>query len=142
MVSLPGVLPSQPLSFNKVDASGSTADPEQAFHTQQTGASSDMAESDTILALDADMDSTDLADASSPDELITISPDPPAMFENEPELRLQSIIFRSRNPTVLINGQMLHKGDAIAGGTVTDIQLHAVTVQRGESNIVLQLPSY
>jgi hypothetical protein len=141
MVSLPGPLPSQPPSFHKVDASGPTADPGEAFPTQQTGASADVASSNTILAPDVGTESAELADASSPDELITVPP-PPPILEREPELRLQSIIFRPRNPTVLINGQMLHKGDAIAGGTVTDIQLHAVTVQRGESNIVLKLPSY
>jgi hypothetical protein len=60
----------------------------------------------------------------------------------EPELRLQSIIYRLRNPAVVINGQMLSVGDAIAGGNVTDIQRNSVTVQRGESNIVLQLPRF
>jgi hypothetical protein len=59
----------------------------------------------------------------------------------EPELRLQSIIYRLRNPAVVINGEMLHVGEPIAGGVVTEIQRQAVTIQRGESNIVLQLPS-
>ena len=60
----------------------------------------------------------------------------------EPELRLQSIIYRLRNPAVVINGEMLHVGDSIAGGEVIDIQRHAVTVRRGESNHVMQLPRF
>jgi hypothetical protein len=60
----------------------------------------------------------------------------------EPELRLQSIIYRLRNPAVVINGEMLHVGDSIAGGEVIEIQRHAVTVRRGESNHVMQLPRF
>lgn len=66
----------------------------------------------------------------------------PTPLPREPELRLQSVIYRLRNPAVVINGQMLFLGDAIAGGHVIDIQRDSVTVQRGESNIVLQLPRF
>jgi hypothetical protein len=131
---LPDPAPSQPLSVNPVDSFISPADPVESIRPEPSGSSPSIAESDLLPAPDADLGS-DLADASVPDEQA-------ASLESEPELRLQSIIYRAGNPAVLINNQMLYRGDPIAGGIVTDIQLQAVTVLRGESNIVLKLPSF
>jgi hypothetical protein len=65
-----------------------------------------------------------------------VSPPVPA------ELKLQSIIFRLRNPSVVINGQMLRTGDSIADAQVLEIERHRVTLRRHDSNLVLTLPSY
>jgi hypothetical protein len=57
-------------------------------------------------------------------------------------VRLQSIIYRQRNPIVVINGQMLQKGDSIAGAQIIDIQRDQVTLSRNETNWVLTMPRY
>ena len=59
-----------------------------------------------------------------------------------PELRLQSIVFRLRNPSVVINGEMLSAGDTVDGARVAKIERHAVTMEwRGQTNI-LRLPQF
>ncbi len=59
-----------------------------------------------------------------------------------PELKLQSIIFRLRNPAVVINGQMLSVGDTVSGARVVRIERHAVTMEwQGQTNI-LRLPQF
>jgi hypothetical protein len=69
------------------------------------------------------------------------APAPPP--SNDPlELRLQSIIYRQRNPIVVINGQMLQKGDSIADAQIIDIQRDQVTLSRNETNWVLTMPRY
>jgi hypothetical protein len=68
--------------------------------------------------------------------------EPPPPAEDLPELKLQSIIYRLRNPAVVINGQMLQKGDSIADALVLEIERHRVTLKRGESNLVLTLPNF
>jgi hypothetical protein len=135
MAFLPDPAPAPPQSVNPVDSFNSFADPGESIQPDPSESSPSIAKSDPLLEPDADPGSADLADVPVPDEQ-------PASLEKEPELRLQSIIFRPGNPAVLINNQMLHRGDPIAGGIVTDIQLQAVTVLRGESNIVLKLPSF
>ncbi len=74
---------------------------------------------------------------TAPDELAA-----PVASELPPELRLQSIIYRLRNPSVVINGRMLQKGDLIAEAEIIEIQRHKVTLRRQDSNLVLTLPDY
>jgi cytoskeletal protein RodZ len=59
-----------------------------------------------------------------------------------PEFRLQSIIYRQRNPTVIINGQFLEEGASIAGAEILKIERDQVTLRRMETNLVLQMPRY
>jgi membrane fusion protein (multidrug efflux system) len=56
------------------------------------------------------------------------------------ELRLQKIVYRLGTPTAVINGETLRVGDSIAGSRVTEIQRQAVTLRRGETDLVLELP--
>jgi hypothetical protein len=59
-----------------------------------------------------------------------------------PELKLQSIVFRLRNPSVLIDGEMLGAGDTVKGARVVKIERHAVTLEwQGQTN-VLRLPQF
>jgi len=59
-----------------------------------------------------------------------------------PELKLQSIVFRLRNPSVLIDGEMLGAGDTVKGARVVKIERHAVTMEwQGQTN-VLRLPQF
>ncbi|MCL4176278.1 MAG: hypothetical protein KJ072_00815 [Verrucomicrobia bacterium] len=80
--------------------------------------------------------------ALSPTNTAPDEPSAPVASELPPELRLQSIIYRLRNPSVVINGRMLQKGDLIAEAQLIDIQRHKVTLRRQDSNIVLTLPDY
>lgn len=64
---------------------------------------------------------------------------PPAA---EVEFRLQSILYRARNPMVVINGQFLGQGDSIAGATIVRVETQQVTLSRDETNIVLTMPAY
>jgi hypothetical protein len=53
----------------------------------------------------------------------------------EPRLRLQSIIYRLKNPTAVINGEMVGVGDQIKDGRVLRIDRYSVTVEwKGETN--------
>jgi hypothetical protein len=65
---------------------------------------------------------------------------PPA--ESPLELRLQSIIYHLRSPSVVINGQLLRKGDSIAGAKIIEIERQQVILSGKETNIVLTMPSY
>jgi len=59
-----------------------------------------------------------------------------------PELKLQSIVFRLRNPSVVIDGEMLGVGDTVKGARVAKIERHAVTMEwQGQTN-VLRLPQF
>jgi hypothetical protein len=65
---------------------------------------------------------------------------PAAAEAAPPPLRLQSIIFRLRNPSALINGVMVGVGDSVQGARVVKIDRHAVTLEgKGQTN-VLELP--
>ena len=66
------------------------------------------------------------------------SPETPAF----PELKLQSIIYRERNPAALINGQMVSVNDVVSGATIKDIQRQRVTVEWNGSNRALTLPRF
>jgi len=68
--------------------------------------------------------------------------DPALAPDAEPELRLQSIIYRLRNPAVIINGQLLEEGGSIANAEILKIERHQVTLRRQETNLVLEMPRY
>jgi hypothetical protein len=69
------------------------------------------------------------------------APVPAAVVETRfPELKLQSIVFRLRNPSVLINGQMLNTGDTVEGARVVRIERHAVTMEWQGQTKLLRLP--
>ncbi len=70
------------------------------------------------------------ADASLPQP-------PPGLFE----LRLQSVIY-SRNPIVVINGEVLRKGDSIGEARIIEVEPGRVTLSRSGTNLVLTLPSF
>jgi cytoskeletal protein RodZ len=54
-----------------------------------------------------------------------------------PELKLQGIFYRLRNPSVMINNQTLYKGDDIAGAKVIEIERQDVTVEfNGEKRVL------
>jgi hypothetical protein len=108
--------------------SASGADPAEAAPTPSAGTSSPTNTAAAVAAPALTNASGTATNAASAD------PDRP------PELRLQSIIYRLRNPSAVINGAMLQVGDSIAGGRVTEIQRHAVTVRWKETNLVLELP--
>jgi hypothetical protein len=55
-------------------------------------------------------------------------------------IRLQAILFRLRNPTVIINGRTLELGQSTDGATVVDIQRNHVVVERGGRREKLELP--
>jgi hypothetical protein len=93
------------------------------------------------LPLDPVTEPTEELSEPQAEQVVTSANPEPVIPAGPPELRLQSIIYRLNRPSVVINGEMLQVGDAIAGGKVIDIQRHAVTVQRGDSNIVLKVPS-
>jgi hypothetical protein len=59
-----------------------------------------------------------------------------------PALKLQSIIFRLRNPAAVINGQMLGVGDVVDGARLLRIERHAVTLEREGKTNVLELPRF
>jgi hypothetical protein len=125
----------QPLAIAIPPAS---VDPAPENGTDQTGSPS---APPLALPLDPVTELTEeLSEPQAEDEVTSSKPEP-VILAGPPELRLQSIIYRLNRPSVVINGVMLHVGDAIAGGTVVDIQRHAVTVRRAESNIVLNVPS-
>ncbi|MHB8521089.1 MAG: hypothetical protein ACYDH9_10065 [Limisphaerales bacterium] len=46
-----------------------------------------------------------------------------------PELKLQGIFYRLRNPSVMINNLTLYKGDAVEGARVLAIEREGVTVE-------------
>jgi hypothetical protein len=80
---------------------------------------------------------------SSPGEGAPAAVNPVAQVEARfPELKLQSIVFRLRNPSVLIDGEMLGAGDTVKGARVVKIERHAVTMEwQGQTN-VLRLPQF
>ena len=47
-----------------------------------------------------------------------------------------------RNPTVIINGQLLKEGEFIVDAEVLKIERHQVTLRRQETNLVLEMPPY
>jgi len=57
-----------------------------------------------------------------------------------PALKLQSIIFRLRNPSAVINGEMLGVGDTIKGARVVRIDRHTVSLEWKGGTNVLALP--
>jgi hypothetical protein len=81
----------------------------------------------------------------SPKEPPSPSVEPPAVAPAPvearfPELKLQSIVFRLRNPSVMIDGQMLGVGETVKGARVAKIERQAVTMEwQGQTNI-LRLP--
>lgn len=47
-----------------------------------------------------------------------------------PELNLQGIFYRLKNPSVMINRRALYVGDEIAGAKVVEIQRRAVIMEK------------
>jgi hypothetical protein len=86
--------------------------------------------------------STDPPNTSPTNETPRSNIDPPPPSTPEVELRLQSIIYRLRNPTAVINGQWLHEGDTIADARIIKIEPHQVTLSQNETNRVLTMPTY
>jgi len=83
--------------------------------------------------------------AETPGTIQTNDPsgaDPALAADAAPKLRLQSIIYRVRNPTVIINGQLLKEGEFIVDAEVLKIERHQVTLRRQETNLVLEMPPY
>ena len=80
---------------------------------------------------------------SSPGEDAPAAVQPVAQVEARfPELKLQSIVFRLRNPSVMIDGEMLGVGDTVRSARVVKIERHAVTMEwQGQTN-VLRLPQF
>lgn len=46
-----------------------------------------------------------------------------------PELKLQAIVFRMKNPSALINGRHVEVGDNVSGARVAEIQRTTVVVE-------------
>jgi hypothetical protein len=65
---------------------------------------------------------------------------PPVVEATFPVLKLQSIIFRLRAPSALINGEMLGVGDTIEGARVLKIDRHTVTLEWKGQTSALALP--
>ena len=88
-------------------------------------------------------ESTQAERPSSPGEAAAAAVQPVAQVEARfPELKLQSIVFRLRNPSVVIDGEMLGVGDTVKGARVARIERHAVTMEwQGQTN-VLRLPQF
>lgn len=83
--------------------------------------------------------------AETPGTIQTNDPagaDPAIAVDAAPKLRLQSIIYRVRNPTVIINGQWLEEGESIADAKILKIERHQVTLRVKETNLVLEMPRY
>lgn len=59
-----------------------------------------------------------------------------------PDLNLQGIFFRLKNPSVMINRRALYVGDDIAGVTVVEIQRRTVTVEKDGNRKVLSMGGY
>ncbi len=57
--------------------------------------------------------------------LTQAKPEPQPM----PELKLQAIVFRMKNPSALINGHHVEVGDDVSGARVTEIQRTTVIVE-------------
>ena len=62
-------------------------------------------------------------------------PEPPPM----PELKLQAIVFRMKNPSALINGRHVEVGDDVSGARVTEIQRTTVIVEWQGQKTPLQM---
>jgi hypothetical protein len=65
---------------------------------------------------------------------IMVVPPPKPPF---PELKLQGIVFRSRNSSVVINGRTLFEGDSAQGVKVQKVDRQSVTVEfNGETKVL------
>ncbi len=62
--------------------------------------------------------------------------------EEFPELNLQGIFYRLKNPSVLINRRALYVGDEIAGAKVVEIQRRTVTLEKGGVRRTLSMGGY
>ena len=56
-----------------------------------------------------------------------------------PELKLQAIVFRMKNPSALINGHHVEVGDNVSGARVTEIQRTTVIVEWQGQKAQLQM---
>ncbi len=70
--------------------------------------------------------------APAPDQA---KPEPPPM----PELKLQAIVFRMKNPSALINGHHVEVGDEVSGARVTEIQRTTVIIEWQGQKTPLQM---
>lgn len=66
-----------------------------------------------------------------------------AQVKNEPqpmpELKLQAIVFRMKNPSALINGRHVEVGDDVSGARVTEIQRTTVIIEWQGQKTPLQM---
>lgn len=70
------------------------------------------------------------APAPAPDtNTATAAADTAPAKRSFPELKLQGIFYRLRNPSVMINNQTLYKGDAVEGAKVVAIEREGVTLE-------------
>jgi hypothetical protein len=67
-------------------------------------------------------------------------PQSPAVATDEfSAIRLEGILYRPSNPSVILNGKMLFKGDTVAGARVISIARDSVTVEVAGKQKVLRL---
>ena len=62
-------------------------------------------------------------------------PEPPPI----PELKLQAIVFRMKNPSALINGHHVEVGDEVSGARVSEIQRTTVIIEWHGQKTPLQM---
>lgn len=63
----------------------------------------------------------------------------PPQPESMPELKLQAIVFRMKNPSALINGHHVEVGDNVSGARVSEIQRTTVVVEWQGQKAQLQM---
>jgi hypothetical protein len=79
---------------------------------------------------------------------VSVAPVPPEVASSAPpemsfpELKLQGIFFRLKNPSVLINGKTVTDGDNLDGVTVLKIERQSVLVEWNGETKVLRMDSF
>lgn len=56
-----------------------------------------------------------------------------------PELKLQAIVFRMKNPSALINGRHVEAGDTVSGARIVEIQRTTVFYEWQGQKLPLRL---
>ena len=99
---------------------------------QQTTAAAKRPESTTQMAPKAQAPAvlpTATPVASQTTSALPASTPTPPQPESMPELKLQAIVFRMKNPSALINGHHVEVGDNVSGARVAEIQRTTVVVE-------------
>lgn len=76
------------------------------------------------------------------DSAATAAPDATHAEIEFPNLQLQGIFFRMKNPSVMINRRSLFVGDTIAGVRIVDIQRRTVTIEKDGQRKVLSMSGF